>query len=70
MKKVIPLIFVAGLVIVGSCKSKSERKSEAQEITEDLPVEVKGEEVTYATDSTNLKGYIAYDINTNLAREL
>lgn len=30
---------------------------------EELPVKVKGAEVTYATDSTNLKGYIAFDEN-------
>ncbi len=29
----------------------------------ELPVKVKGMEVTYATDSTNLKGYIAFDEN-------
>ncbi len=32
-------------------------------MAEDLSVKVKGEEVTYASDSTNLKGYIAYDEN-------
>ena len=30
---------------------------------EALPVKVKGTEVTYATDSTNLKGYMAFDEN-------
>ena len=63
MKKLITLILIAGLVLVAACKSKSESKTESKEISEELPVEVKGEEVTYATDSTNLKGYIAYDIN-------
>ena len=63
MKKIVPLFLVLGLMIVGSCKSKSEGNTESEEVREELPVKVKGEEVTYATDSTNLKGYIAYDIN-------
>ncbi len=68
MKKLITLVLVAGLLIVTSCKSKSENNSEAKEATEELSVEVKGEEVTYATDSTNLKGYIAFDINAKEKR--
>ena len=68
MKNFITPVLIAGLVIFASCKSKSENTSESKEITEELPVEVKGEEVTYATDSTNLKGYIAYDINVKEKR--
>ena len=63
MKNLLTLSIIAGLMIGASCKSKTENTAESKEITEVLPVEVKGEEVTYATDSTNLKGYIAYDIN-------
>ena len=68
MKNLITLVLIAGLVIAASCKSKSENKAEAKEATEELTVEVKGEEVTYATDSTNLKGYIAYDVNAQEKR--
>ena len=68
MKKIIPLILMVSIVFAASCKSKSENKSESKEVSEELPVEVKGEEVTYATDSTNLKGYIAYDINAKEKR--
>lgn len=45
------LLFI--LVFAASCDKKPEK----------LPVKVKGIEVSYASDSTNLKGYIAYDEN-------
>ncbi|UJH68544.1 dienelactone hydrolase family protein [Allomuricauda sp. SCSIO 65647] len=64
MKNYIALLLIVGLVILGSCRSKSESNTVSEEVHEELAVKVKGEEVTYATDSTNLKGYIAYDINT------
>ena len=68
MKKFTTLVLIAGLVIIASCKSKSEKTADSKEVTEELPVEVKGEEVSYATNSTNLKGYIAYDINAKEKR--
>ena len=68
MRKIITLALVAGLVIAASCKSKSENTTESKEITEELAVAVKGEEVTYATDSTNLRGYISYDRNAKEKR--
>ncbi len=63
MKKYISLVLIACLVGVVCCKPKTEKSTEATEEAEQLPVNVKGEEVTYATDSTSLKGYIAYDSN-------
>ncbi|MEX0289937.1 MAG: dienelactone hydrolase family protein [Flavobacteriaceae bacterium] len=68
MKKITTLFLIAGLIILGSCKSKTEKSAESKEVSEELPVKVKGEEVTYATDSTNLKGYIAYDSNATEKR--
>ncbi|MEM9143908.1 MAG: dienelactone hydrolase family protein [Bacteroidota bacterium] len=62
MKQITTLLLVAGLIIA-SCKPKTEKTTDAKGAPEELPVKVKGEEVTYATDSTNLKGYIAYDAN-------
>ncbi|MEM9686141.1 MAG: dienelactone hydrolase family protein [Bacteroidota bacterium] len=58
------------LAITMSCKkskSTSNVEEEKQEIvnTETLPVKVKGEEVTYATDTTEMKGYIAYNENSD-----
>ncbi len=63
MKKITALLLVAGLISLASCKSKTEKTVETNETQEELPIKIKGEEVTYATDSTNLKGYIAYDEN-------
>ena len=65
MKKIILLLLITGLAGLTSCKSKTENNSQSTEISDELPVNVKGEEVTYATDSTNLKGYIAYDSNAD-----
>ncbi len=57
MKKIsIITVLLAGVLF--SCKQQPEK----------LPVKVKGTEVTYATDSTNLKGYIAFDENSKEKR--
>jgi len=53
MKRTIIYTLLFALVLTAACKSEPET----------LPVKIKGSEVTYATDSTNLKGYIAFDEN-------
>ncbi|RNC86247.1 MAG: dienelactone hydrolase family protein [Winogradskyella sp.] len=59
MKQFINCILVISLIIVSSCKQDKEAK---EDITrEDVEIKINGQEVSYATDSTNLKGYIAYD---------
>ncbi|MEO0572726.1 MAG: dienelactone hydrolase family protein [Bacteroidota bacterium] len=63
MKKIVILLLVGGLISIASCKSKTEESTATEATPEELPVKVKGEEVIYATDSTNLKGYIAFDEN-------
>ena len=63
MKQLIAFLLFTGLVFVASCKPKAESTKTSEEIPEELPIKVKGEEVTYATDSTNLKGYIAFNEN-------
>lgn len=52
------------IVLLSACQSGApkEDKSAEQEVTA-KPVKVKGEEVTYQTDSTTMNGYIAYDEN-------
>lgn len=65
MKKTTALLLVAGLIVFASCKSKTENTTETNETPQEPPVKVKGEEVTYATDSTNLKGYIAFNENAD-----
>lgn len=53
MKKSIIYTLLFALFLTVACNQKPET----------LPVKVKGTEVTYATDSTTLKGYIAFDEN-------
>lgn len=65
MKKIAALLIIVGLVTLASCKTKTEKVTTTKESQEELPIKAKGEEVTYATDSTTLKGYIAYDENAN-----
>ena len=57
------LVLICTLAFVFSCKTEKASKTEEKPVVEDLPVKVKGEEVTYATDSTKMKGYIAFDEN-------
>ena len=51
-------ILIFTLLFTVSCNQKPEV----------LPIKVKGIEVSYATDSTNLKGYIAFDENSKKKR--
>lgn len=53
MKRLTHYTLIITLLILASCKEKKEESS----------VKVNGTEVTYATDSTSLKGYIAFDEN-------
>ncbi len=66
MKTIVQILLVA-FVLTASCKQKEAAKPEPEtetDATPELPiVKVKGTEVTYASDSTKLKGYIAYDEN-------
>jgi dienelactone hydrolase len=51
------LLFIAGLAT--SCKEV--KKEETKDIKEVSVVKILGEEVAYATPSTSMKGYLAYD---------
>jgi len=51
-----------------SCKQKEESKTVNSQEPDSKTVQVKGVEVTYASDSTNLKGYIAFDENKKVKR--
>ena len=61
MKKTILSLFTLILISVMSCKDDT-KKTEVEEVVE-VEVKIKGETVTYATDSTTMKGYIAYNEN-------
>ncbi len=59
MKLLSTYVLFAVIVLGFSCKQKKETEKKP----EPLAVKVKGMEVEYASDSTSLKGYIAYDEN-------
>jgi len=61
--KITTSFLVVALVLTASCKQKATPTPETPATPETSAVKVKGTEVTYASDSTNLKGYIAYDEN-------
>ncbi len=65
MKQRIAYFLLIALVFTVSCKqeTKTESKPKTDNTSEIAAVKVKGTEVAYATDSTKLKGYIAYDEN-------
>ena len=61
--KTIVQILVVTILLSTSCKQKETFKPATDATQEAAIVKVKGTEVTYASDSTQLKGYIAYDEN-------
>jgi dienelactone hydrolase len=64
MKQLAIYVLFGLLALTFSCKQQTNTTSETEGSTLANPaVKVKGTEVTYATDSTSLKGYIAYNEN-------
>lgn len=61
MKKLTTYILCIPFVFIISCKQKQESKTETAKEPEKTIVQIKGTEVAYASDSTKLKGYIAFD---------
>ncbi|CAL2063992.1 dienelactone hydrolase family protein [Tenacibaculum sp. 190524A05c] len=51
------------VTVLFSCKNENKPKEENTTTSKQEIVNVKGEEVIYASDSTNLKGYISFDKN-------
>jgi hypothetical protein len=66
MKYLIRLTVIT-LIAVSTTACKQNKQESATEepadIEEVIEVDIKGEKVTYATDSTTMKGYIAYNEN-------
>ncbi len=63
MKQLAAYILFFAIVFTTSCKQKTESKTETANEPEVSAVKVKGTEIGYATDSTQLKGYLAFDEN-------
>jgi len=70
MKQLSPYFLLVLLILAVSCKENTATTDPVtvEKTPEALPLKVKGVEVTYATDSTNLKGYIAYNENSKEKR--
>lgn len=63
MKNLIVLILTLPLAII-SCKTESEDKAASKQtstIQKEDPVSIVGEEITYETDSTLMRGYVAHN---------
>jgi len=58
----ITIIFALFLFTV-SCKKTTDETPQNDQMLEEVEVDIKGMEVTYSTDSTQLKGYMAYNEN-------
>lgn len=58
MKRITTILCICAFVLAAACKSEEKP----------LPIKVNGSEVTYSTDSTQMKGYIAFDENSKEKR--
>lgn len=63
-KLLIPFLFIIAIISFSCKDSKKEDVNQDMEV-EVKPFELETEEMTYAADTTNLKGYIAYNKNAD-----
>jgi len=61
-------VTLIAVMITLSCKQDKTEEPQQESVIEEVEINIKGMEVTYATDSTELKGYVAYDENINEKR--
>lgn len=66
LKAIFPILLL--FVVFSACKEKSSKETAPSSENVDLPVKVKGLEVGYATDSVQMKGYLAFDENLSEKR--
>lgn len=66
MKSLSTSVLLVVLLLSFSCKQKAKTESPPEPTPQ--TIKVKGAEVVYASDSTNLKGYIAFDENSTEKR--
>ncbi len=65
-KVLFPILLL--FVFFSACKEKSTKETAPGSESVDLPVKVKGLDVAYATDSVQMKGYLAFDENLSEKR--
>lgn len=63
MKKYSKGVLLIGLALIVCCKQTKKEEAPKEEVSTEHIVNVKGEAVTYASDSTSMNGYIAHDAN-------
>ncbi len=68
MKRISLFILLSTFILNISCKQNSEEKPEQEIVIEEVEIKLKGTEVTYASDSTQMKGYLVYDENIKTKR--
>jgi dienelactone hydrolase len=68
MRKSTLFIALFTVLLTISCKQNTDEKSEKEPVLEEVEISIRGKEVTYATDSTQMKGYLAYDDNVKSKR--
>ena len=68
MKSLVSLILALCLLSITACKQKASKEEAVTSEEVEIEIKIKGMEVEYATDSTQMKGYIAYDENITSKR--
>jgi dienelactone hydrolase len=68
MKRISLFILLSTFILNISCKQNSEEKPEQEIVIEEVEIKLKETEVTYASDSTQMKGYLVYDENIKTKR--
>lgn len=68
MNKLPVFIVLTALMLMASCKQDKKEDPQKETVTEEVEININGMEVTYATDSTELNGYIAYNENNSEKR--
>ncbi len=68
MKSLFYLVLTICLISITACKQKSSKDEAVTSEEVEMEIKIKGMEVEYATDSTQMRGYIAYDENITSKR--
>ncbi len=68
MKSLFYLVLTICIISITACKQKTSKDEAVTSEEVEIEIKIKGMEVEYATDSTRMRGYIAYDENITSKR--